>query len=49
MARRGPLGSAAVPLDEPHARFTLQALTKANDAEDVRVESAKLKDCDIES
>jgi hypothetical protein len=39
----------AVLLDESRALFTLQALTKANDAEDVRVESTKLKDYDIES
>lgn len=37
-----------VALDEIRALFTLQALTKANDAEDVRVESTKLKDHDIE-
>lgn len=40
---------AAAFLDEIRALFTLQALTKANDAEDVRVESTKLKDYDIES
>ena len=40
---------AAALLDENRALFTLQALTKANDAEDVRVESTKLKDYDIES
>ena len=39
----------AALLDENRALFTLQALTKANDAEDVRVESTKLKDYDIES
>lgn len=39
----------AVLLDENRALFTLLALTKANDAEDVRVESTKLKDYDIES
>ena len=38
----------AVLLDERRALFTLQALTKARDAEDVRVESTKLKDYDIE-
>ena len=36
-------------LDEDRALFTLQALTKASDAEDVRIESTKLKDYDIES
>jgi hypothetical protein len=36
-------------LDENRALFTLQALTKASDADDVRVESTKLKDYDIES
>jgi hypothetical protein len=36
-------------LDEVRALFTLQALTKARDAEDVRIESTKLKDYDIES
>jgi hypothetical protein len=30
------------------AASTLQALTRANDAEDVRVDSTKLKDHDIE-
>ena len=40
---------AAVLLDEDRVLFTLQALTEARDAEDVRVESTKLKDCDIES
>lgn len=40
---------AAVLLDENRALFTLRALTKANDADDVRVESTKLKDYDIES
>lgn len=39
----------AVLLDENRALFTLQALTKANDADDVRAESTKLKDYDIES
>jgi hypothetical protein len=36
------------PLDENRTLFTLQALTRASDADDVRVESTKLKDCDIE-
>jgi len=40
---------AAVLLDERRALFTLQALTTASDAHDVRVESTKLKDYDIES
>jgi len=40
---------AVVLLDENHTLFTLQALTKASDAHDVRVESTKLKDYDIES
>jgi hypothetical protein len=40
---------AAVLLDERRTLFTLQTLTKAKDAEDVRVESTKLKDYDIES
>jgi hypothetical protein len=40
---------AAAYLDENRTLFTLQALTKANDAQDVRVESTKLKDYDIES
>jgi hypothetical protein len=35
-------------LDGVRALFTLQALTKASDAHDVRVESTKLKDYDIE-
>ena len=39
----------AIYLDENRALFTLQTLTKANDAEDVRVESTRLKDYDIES
>ena len=39
----------AVHLDEARTLFTLQALTKASDAHDVRVESTKLKDYDIES
>ena len=39
----------AVLLDEPRTLFTLQALAKASDAQDVRVESTKLKDYDIES
>ena len=40
---------AAGLLHENRALFTLQALTKANDAEDVCVESTKLEDYDIES
>jgi hypothetical protein len=40
---------AAVLLDENRALLTLQTLTKASDAQDVRVESTKLKDYDIES
>jgi len=35
-------------VDDNHALLTLQTLTKARDAEDVRVESTKLKDYDIE-
>ena len=49
-ARRLPrVYRAVVLLDENRALFTLQALTKARDAEGVRVESTKLKDYDIES
>lgn len=35
--------------DEPRTLFTLQTLTEASDADDVRIESTKLKDYDIES
>ena len=48
-AKAYPIYRAAVVLDEIRTRFTLQALTNASDAHDVRVESTKLKDYDIES
>jgi hypothetical protein len=41
--------TAALLLDEPRARFTPQPLTKASDAHDVRVESTKLEDHDLDS